>query len=175
MIAEANFQRALIHLFEIEGYGDIVDIPGDSGGRTAWGIAENYWPEYWVNGPPDREIAIRFYRTEWWVPLRLHELTSWKVAAEILECAVNTGHRPGARIAQRAYNALAESRPSGFDPLRVDGWIGPKTLAALNGMSERYEVALYAMLNWQQGHHYLQLDPRFRIAWFNRRIGGLTT
>jgi lysozyme family protein len=136
----ANPFPAIEALLEIEGKRSNHAL--DSGGDTAWGITRRHHPDMWVNGPPTREAAAGFYLGEWWNPLRLGELSSQTLAEMILEFAVNAGPITAGRAVQDGYNGAF---PPGFAPLVRDGKIGPKTVAALNGMVKRGEEDILCM------------------------------
>ena len=162
-----DYLAALEVLLDLErGYSD---HPQDTGGETLFGIARNYWPQYWADGPPTRETAERFYWAEFWTPMRLEAFLDQRVRLELLESGVNCGLRNGIKFVQRAYNML---RDSSWQDLAVDGQNGPKTIRAVNRLSRSYADALLAGCNYQQAHYYATRanNRAFVRGWFARRL-----
>lgn len=146
-----SFSFALTALFEAEG--GYSDHPDDTGGKTRFGVTERLARAYGYEGEMrllPRELAEKIYRDEFWNPLRLYEIESRFIAAEVLDTAVNMGPYQGARILQEGANLMGAE-------LKVDGIIGDKTLAAVNGLIPRYEKHLYQALNGLQFVRYLEL------------------
>ncbi len=167
-----NLKRVL----EIEGAP--TNHGWDPGGATVFGISKNFWPQYWVDGPPTFETAKRFYWVEFWLALRLPELKHAGLRAEIFEASVNCGFANGAKFAQEAYNLL---RPRGWPVLRLkdgtpggDGDIGPMTLAALNNMCVRYADSMLGGCNYFQACYYVSLNEGLKEealrGWFAKRL-----
>lgn len=164
-----DYLEALRYVLGLEG-GPTNHV-WDPGGRTAFGISEEHWPQYWEEGPPTLEDAKEFYLVEYWRPLRLSALHYQVLRIELFEAAVNCSKRDGARFAQYAYNLL---KPDEWQPLITDGIIGPKTLRALNHMSSRYLDPLLGGCNFFQGQYYVSRDyevKRHAIrGWFGKRL-----
>lgn len=173
-----GYEAALKHALNIEG--DPTNYTWDPGGATAFGIAKNYWPEYWKNGPPTYAVAQQFYLKEFWNKLRLPEIKDQALRLEIFDAAVNCGHKNAVEFAQNAYNLL---RPRGWAPLRLkngeigaDGDIGPATIAALNRMTIRYTNALLGGCNYYQAVYYAEeitnqeLKQEAIRGWFGKRL-----
>lgn len=156
----ANYNQALNRLLKIEGY--YSDHESDPGGETAWGIAKAYWPEYWEDGVPDRDTAKRFYRQEFWSPLRLDEVHDQDVAFEVFDIAVNMGKRRAVSFAQLNHNMVTRG-----NPIAVDGIIGPQTLQALNTMAWADTIRWVKSMNGIQYCYYLyrtgQLDSALAL------------
>lgn len=158
--------------------------PADRGGPTRWGItlatlkracnanataedvrclsedtARDIYRQRYVEDPGFDAVAAQ----------------SARVAAELIDSGVNVGTRRASRWLQVALNA-------GLDPrvdLLVDGICGDMTIDALRqylAAREHAEDILLAMLNAQQGDHYLRLtrinrDQRvFVNGWFLQRV-----
>lgn len=153
----ANYHEAVHELLQIEGF--LSDHPSDPGGKTAYGIAKEYWPEYWEDGPPTKEEAREFYREEFWEPLRLGEVHDQRVAYEIFEQAVNMGHRRAIRFAQQAHNMVCPVNSPWHDALVVDGRIGPNTLQGLNTM------------RWQDTIRWLKVMNGIQFSYYTYRAG----
>lgn len=130
-----------------------VDHPDDRGGRTYFGIAENYWPSWegWAlidaelaeNGKLtptfNRSMASRveqFYRVNFWGPVRGDQFPDQEIASQLYDIAVNQGTRTSGCYLQRALNALNRAGRD-FPDLVVDCRIGPATLAAMNSFLDK--------------------------------------
>lgn len=107
-------------------------VTEDAGGRTRFGIAERFHPELgdeFYCGDRDRalEIARGIYREEYWRVIQGDRIADQRVAAKLLDMAVNIGVRQAVVLCQRAVNAVGWR-------IEVDGCLGEKTLAAVNGV-----------------------------------------
>lgn len=148
--------------------GGYAHLAGDAGGRTMYGIAEKFWPQYWRNGPPSYETALLFYTNEFWHPLRLSGVESQAVANEMLDSAVNIGKRRPVLWLQESLNLLRREYTHfgiPWEPLKVDGVMGAKTVLATNEYTSRsatHERALFAALEGFQIYKYLyESQPQF--------------
>jgi lysozyme family protein len=138
------FDAAFAALMDNEG--GYANDPDDPGGETKYGISRKSYPDLDIAALTE-EDARAIYRTDFWDALSLSEVTSPDIAGEIFDTAVNMGKRIAAVIAQKALKYLGED-------LKVDGIIGPKTLAALNRWGERDPRALFVCLNGFQFMEY---------------------
>jgi lysozyme family protein len=148
----SHFAFAVEHTLEAEGV--FSDHPDDPGGATKHGITEDLARTHGYTGDMldlTEEFARHVYKLEFWDALRLDEVTSQHVAAEIFDTAVNMGPHTAVEIAQLACRLMGENN------LTVDGALGPKTLAALNTYLPRYESHLYHCLNGYQFSRYVEL------------------
>ena len=174
----ANYLKAFEKLIGVEG--GFAKIAGDVGGRTIYGIAENFWPEYWKNGPPTLDVAKLFYRKEFWNKLRLDEVNSEAIANEIFDSCVNIGFTTPVKWLQISLNILILAK-SGIRPkeldisdlihikklkmpktefgllLSVDGDLGSNTLYHLNSYTKDSlgEKALFSSIDSLQAVKYL--------------------
>lgn len=153
--------------------GVFSDTAGDRGGATKYGITAKLGMAY---GHMDihtitKGDAIRIYRAEFWDKMRLDDLLSKWVAAEIFDTAVNSGSNQAALIAQRAVNLLL--RPEQVK-LVEDGRFGPGTRAAINNLCATRHRHLLAALNGFQFQFYLDDvkshpgDVKFIAGWLRR-------
>lgn len=127
------------------------DHQQDLGGPTKYGITENEARSHGIAVRDlTRDQAIDIYHADYWVPLRLDELASRFVAAEMFDTAVNMGKSAAGQIAQQACGLLGAS-------VAVDGHVGEQTVAAINKLTERYEPHLIAALNGFQFIRYVQI------------------
>ncbi len=190
-MATSPFDAALAQVLEHEG--GYVDDPDDRGGETYRGIARRFHPDWpgWTRIDrakrradfprcldDDRELqaaVAELYRRLYWEPVGGDRLPDEALGIELMDTAVNMGVRRAARFLQEALNLLNRNQRSWPD-LVVDGWIGDKSIAALNkclrGRNGR--DWLLKVLNTLQAERYLDImrrDPsqeRFARGWLKR-------
>jgi lysozyme family protein len=127
----ANFNEALTFVLRNEDPHLSGVVTEDSGGRTRFGVAERFHPELgddFYGAPLDLalEKARDIYRADYWGAIRGDEIDDQRVAAKLLDMAVNMGVRQAVVLCQRALNASASMG------LREDGVFGQRTLKAMN-------------------------------------------
>ncbi len=98
--------------------------PADPGGMTFAGIDRRSHPEFDFKAP-DAESVARIYWADYWARSRAEEMPH-PVGEVVANYAVNTGIRRASLLLQAAIN-----RTEGGGTVRVDGVIGPQTLAAV--------------------------------------------
>jgi lysozyme family protein len=165
--------------------GGFVDHPADRGGPTRWGVTEAVARANGYDGPMrtlPRSVAVDLYRQLYWqrpgfdaVAARAPEL-----AAELFDTGINMGPTVAAGFLQRALNALNRGATDYAD-LRIDGAIGPVTLAALDAfLASRGtlgEAVLLKACDALQGARYLDLaeqrpaNEAFLYGWLANRLG----
>lgn len=156
----SSFGDALKSTFAAEGGGRLSDHPADRGGRTRWGITEKLARAHGYEGriaELPRETAEQIAEAEFWLPLRLDQIESLPVAAEIFDAAFHMGRSTAAKIAQRAANLMYAD--TDVPLLAVDGKVGPHTLNAINSLLPRYERHLYYAL---KGYRFVRYDELVR-------------
>jgi lysozyme family protein len=116
-----RFARAIERVLIHEG-GD-ADDPRDAGGRTRWGISQRTYPTLNI-ATLTRAEAIALYRRDFWMPLQGDALPP-ALAFQALDAAVNHGVGRTVRWLQRLVG------------VRVDGQLGPLTLAAIQAADQR--------------------------------------
>lgn len=145
------FDFAAHHTLSVEGgYSDHND---DRGGKTMRGITERLARAHGYKGEMRNLSAAKakqILKAEFWTPLRLDEIDSRYIAAEIFDTAVNSGPTQAVRIAQEALRWFRV-------PCRVDGRMGPATIGAINSLLPSKEKHLYAALNLRQGMRYVAI------------------
>ena len=187
------FDQAFANLDQVEG-GYVKD-PDDPGGETYRGISRKRWP-HWAGwaiidtmkhqpGFPENlktsvidEHVKDFYRTNFWEAINgdiLGEISP-AIAREMFDTEVNTGTK--GEFLQRELNAL--NYISEHADLKVDGAVGPQTLAALDRFlhirGEAGESVILAGLNAQQHTHYMDIAERspsqrkFFFGWVAKRV-----
>ncbi|MCH7573584.1 MAG: hypothetical protein IIA59_00505 [Candidatus Marinimicrobia bacterium] len=174
--------------------GGYVNDPDDLGRETYRGISRRWHPEWpgWIlvddmmgrNDFPkclDERASLQglvreFYRTEFWDKVHGDDIESEAVAAELFDTAVNMAPKDAVTILQRCLNALNKWV---MPDLKIDGIIGPETVAFLSGYLEHgSEEALLIGMNSEQGHHYIERgltkksQRRFVKGWLLKRVGG---
>lgn len=193
----ADFEIAYAPLKDFEGGYD--NDPDDRGGETYAGIARNFFPAWsgWklidqIKKNAKSKTAINrackvdhylqdlvraWYKTQWFDALGLGELPQ-PLANEIFEQSVNLGKAGSGKKVQiicNAYNYLSGAKKL-FTDLKVDGAIGPKTLAALKIIlaNKANAESLVHALNCMQGAHYLELaakkftQRKYTVGWMKR-------
>lgn len=151
----ATFDRCLEILFSREGGRANRSLKDDPGGATVYGISQRSHPEAWRDGPPSRDEAAAIFRRDYWDAIRGDDLP-WPLCLFVLECAVMSG-------VPRAVLDL-----QGACDVRVDGAIGPVTLAAarrLAGDEERLALMLADRALWLAGLRNWQANSR---GWLKR-------
>lgn len=141
----------------LQDEGVFSNHKSDRGGKTKYGITEKLFLEALRRGIisgveriEDLTVAqaTTIYFEIFWKPMRLEEVQDRIIAAEIFDTGINTGPGIGVQIAQKSVNYLAGPM------LKVDGAMGPVTLAAINKWAARDAEALFKALNGFQFIHY---------------------
>ena len=193
----ADFEIAYAPLKDFAGGYD--NDPDDRGGETYAGIARKFFPSWqgWkiidkikrsnqskaaINQAAKADHLLRdyvraWYKTTWFDALGLGELPQ-PLANEIFEQSVNLGKSGSGKKVQiicNAYNYQPGAKKL-FADLKVDGAIGPKTLAALKIIlaNKANAESLVHALNCMQGAHYLELaakkftQRKYTVGWMKR-------
>jgi lysozyme family protein len=117
-----TFDEAVSRVLKHEG--GFVDHPSDPGGATNYGITVAVARSHGYNGPMralPESMARHIYHVAYWRPMRCDDLPAG-ARYVALDAAVHSGVRQAALWLQRALGVAA------------DGVIGPRTLAAAQGM-----------------------------------------
>jgi lysozyme family protein len=169
----ANFIEHIDELLALEGGGTVHTVPGDAGGTTKWGIAQNSHPNVKVK-ELTRAEAMGIYRKEYWKPMRLDDLdvpddrVGFGLAANVFRMAVHAGVKVSANLLQQALNYVMKE---GQVPLKVDGDIGSVTISAFNGVIHSGDADV--LLRQLIGLHVSFYDGLFRKGAFHaKRIRG---
>jgi len=158
-MSAANFPAELSDELVFEG--NFVDDPQDPGGATDHGITlatlshflgRQATVEELKTMGPATERAI--YRSMFWNVIQGDQLPSG-VDLVVFDMAVNGGPKEAGEMLQRCVGA------------EVDGQIGPKTLAALAGVSARALISDYSE-DRDAYYRGLRNFPRFGDGWLNR-------
>ncbi len=165
--------------------GGYSDHPADRGGPTRWGITQATARLHGYDGDMrhlPRTTAVSIYRRQSWQRPGFDRVAERAptLAAEMFDTGVNMGPAVATGFLQRVLNALNRGARD-YPDIIVDGRIGPRTLAALDGflrVRERTgEGVLLKAVEALQGERYLQLAERrpaneaFLYGWLANRIG----
>lgn len=168
----------------IEVEGGYVNDPDDLGGATKYGITEAVARENDYYGPMEelpiskaREIYLnQFYHGPGFDRVAKH---SQDIAIELTDTGVNMGPPDAVAMLQTALNAFNDQGRIYAD-LRVDGYIGNQTIAALAAfMAHRGregEQVMLVTLNCLQASEYVRLsdirpkNERFVYGWIRNRV-----
>lgn len=169
----------------IDREGGYVDHSDDPGGATRWGITQATARAHGYTGDMrllSRDRAAAIYRGAYWLRPALDRVADQApaLAAELFDTGVNMGPGVAAAFLQRALNALNRGA-SDYPDIAIDGAIGARTLAALDGFLTRRgrsgETVLLKAVEALQGERYLSLAERrpaaeaFLYGWLANRIG----
>jgi lysozyme family protein len=169
----------------IDREGGYVNHPADRGGPTRWGITQAVARQHGYTGDLrtfPRHEAVAIYRRLYWLRPAFDRiaLRAPALAAEMFDTGVNMGPAVAATFLQRALNALNRGATD-YPDLRVDGAIGPITLAALDAFlatrGASGETVLVKAVDALQGERYVRLaeqrpaNEAFLYGWLAHRIG----
>jgi lysozyme family protein len=128
----ADFEPAFKRLMEEEGI-KLTNDPVDRGGQTFCGISRKYHPDWagWKmidrGQTPPLQMVRDFYHAKYWMPIRGNEIKSQRVA-EVLFSQFANNQEAGVKLMQRCVGVIP------------DGQIGPKTIAAINMMTDTMKL-----------------------------------
>jgi len=169
-----SFEYAFIKTLGAEG--GYSDDPFDKGGETNLGITKAVFEDALnrmvISGVSDvKDLTVAqakaIYKVDYWHKIRLGEVKSREIAAEIFDIGVNAGTKRAILITQKALNYLGEN-------LAEDGAMGPITLAAVNKWTEKDKRALLICLNGCQFIWYIEIiknnpsQKKFFRGWTKR-------
>jgi len=164
--------------------GRYSNDPKDLGGKTAWGITERVARANGYTGRMEdmtREWAKAIYRKQYWDLLCLDAVAglSKQVAFEVFDTSVNCGQGLAGRFLQRSLNVLNREETD-FQDVRIDGLVGPVTVAALKAFLDKRglegEKVLLVLLNCLQGTRYVEMsetrkkNETFTYGWIKERV-----
>lgn len=136
-------------------------VAGDPGGTTKWGIAQAFHPNVDVSTLTE-EQAIAIAKPIYWHGCRCDDLP-YPMDVLVWDAAFNMGVARGGRFLQRALRAIGVDIEYANHALRVDGAIGPATVAETVKIFDYEPKALpreYAL---------------HRLRFYNRAITGAPT
>lgn len=153
------FNDAVSYVFQKEG--GFNSVREDKGGPTKYGISQAAYPNEDIYSLTlDR--AKEIYRRDYWNKNNLGQINDMQKATAALDTVVNHGR--GAKLLQEAANRAGAN-------LKVDGAIGPKTIAAINSISvTKFANALYDIRRAYY-EKLVEADPSQNVfikGWLNR-------
>ena len=92
------------------------------------------------------------YHALYWNKMNGDEIANQNIATCIFDTGVNRGMSVGNKYAQRVCNQLGSS-------LVLDGQLGPKSIAAINGYAQHAFVTHYEALEWAGYEALLSGNP----------------
>lgn len=157
----ATFNEKIIG---IEG-SEYTNDPKDKGGETKYGISKRSYPKLDIKNLTE-EQAVAIYKKDFWDKNNLSALTHQDIAEILFYLIVHSGAETAICIVQRAVNKCGYT-------LKVDGKLGPLTMAVLNSSNWEWmeaEIRL-AVCAW-----YLRIvdkdksQAKFFIGWIRRAL-----
>ena len=142
--------------------GGYVNDPDDLGGETNFGIAKRFYPDVDIKNLTKDE-ASDIYRRDYWDKNKVDEMPE-QLRHIYFDMCVNQGKGTAVKVLQRACN----SKKAG---LKVDGGLGPKTIAAISESNveldrvRAYRVKYYADLVTRKP----DLE-KFYFGWYKRAL-----
>lgn len=171
-----NFETAIDYVIRNEG--GYVDHPNDKGGKTRYGITRLSFQDYYDREPKDGEIenltltvAKEIYHQNYWLKNSCDKITCGSLATVVLDSGVLFGTGTAARAVQETLKG------AGFPLVRVDGKIGPVTLAAINSIDPTTFIYSFKKLLTDRVLKIIEKSPElavFKRGWFSR-LNRMTT
>ncbi len=155
----ADFAKAIIPVLEHEG--GYVNDPVDPGGETKYGISKRAYPDLDIKGL-SIEDAMVIYKEDYWDKIQGDELFGEKLAANLLDAAVNVGVRRAVKQLQRALDW----------GLKIDGVLGPATLRCANAV-DGWANAEFTLERIAFYHRLVRVDPvrkKYIMGWIARAL-----
>lgn len=157
----SHFHFAFAELMEHEG--GYVDNPSDPGGETKYGISKRSYPTLDIRNLT-KTHAAEIYERDYWRRFYLHQIHDARVATKILLMCVVRRPETAVKLVQSALCAAEH-------PVEVDGFIGPKTIHAINASDP---AMLLGALRSESANHFRRLvekKPSLRVflnGWLRR-------
>ena len=155
---ESNYQKCLETILHHEG--GYVNDPDDPGGETNFGIAKRSHPDVDIANLT-KDGAKEIYKEHYWDKNKVESLSE-ELRHIYFDMCVNQGRGRAVKILQRAANGKGAE-------LKVDGGMGPKTIAAMEGVEldrvRAYRIKYYADLVTRKP----DLE-KFYFGWFRRAL-----
>lgn len=139
--------------------GGYVNDPYDIGGETKYGISHAAYPKITIKSLTlDQAKAI--YKRDYWLRNKCDKMP-WPIACVFFDCVVNHNPIEATRWLQSALGVTA------------DGIIGPKTLAAIDGVKTPLDVARDITLSRRDYVEGLHNYDRYKAGWNRRHLDTL--
>ena len=144
----------------LEHEGGYVHDPKDLGGETNFGIAGRFYPDVDIKNLT-KDGAKDIYRKDYWDKNKIDDVSD-NLKHIYFDMCVNQGRGRAVKILQQAANAKGAG-------LKVDGGMGPMTIAAMDGVElqrvRAYRIKYYADLVTRKP----DLE-KFYFGWFRRGL-----
>lgn len=158
----ANFDLAVVKTLAREGGAKTIEISGDTGGLTKYGISQAAYPREDIRNLTEQR-ARELYKQDYWDRIGGDALTSQLVAENIFDTAVNMGVGTASKLAQ----LCADITPA-------DGIIGNHSTTVINAMEEHQFLAAYTLSKIARYANICNKDntqTKFLLGWINRALG----
>lgn len=145
-----------------EGGSRITNVSSDRGGLTKFGISQRSYPNVDIENLTEVD-AIGIYKKDYWDRISGDKISSERIAENIFDTAVNMGVNTASRFAQVV-----------VDLDLIDGIIGSKTLAKINGCNEEIFILKYTLTKIEYYAKICNKDRtqgKFLLGWINRALG----
>ena len=140
--------------------GGYVNDPDDPGGETNFGVAKRSHPDVDIANLT-KDGAKEIYKEHYWDKNKVESLSE-ELRHIYFDMCVNQGRGRAVKILQHAANAKGAG-------LKVDGGMGPMTIAAMDGVEldrvRAYRIKYYADLVTRKP----DLE-KFYFGWFRRGL-----
>ena len=166
-----TFDKAFEYTQDWEGWSAYTNDKDDPGGPTKYGITLGTLKGERFDVDRDGDVDADDVRSltyedakailieNYWSKMWCDKIESERIAIKLFDCAVNMGPFRATKIAQEALNDLRCG-------LVVDGRMGPKTLASLNGADED---VFFLFLVSRLEQYYVGLNrPKYQKGWLRR-------
>lgn len=141
--------------------GGLNTTPGDAGGTTKWGISQRSYPKIDIASLTEAQ-AYHIFLTDFWPTFS--GINDNRIAAKVADLSFPLGPPEAVKIVQRA---LLRWTPG----IKVDGVMGPKTLAAINGDDVGLllgDICIEAALVFDEIATDHPVDEKFLKNWLHR-------
>ena len=157
-----------------------VNDPDDPGKETKWGISKRSYPQLDI-AALTIEQAIEIYFQDFWISPGFNFMDDFDLTRQAFDLGVNCGTRTAIKMLQRAVNSVCTGEVAprrraawrqkvvtllGGKTLRVDGLLGPITLAVIKACP--YRDALNMALRGEAYDHYKKGNPLYIPGWLER-------
>lgn len=166
----ATFEPALQLVLKHEG--GFSDDPDDAGLTTNHGISLRFYRKKVKVDATPKDIrkltvieAADIYKKYFWDTQLYNEIQSQRIANRLFDLSINCGISTANSFIQKAINKLKPATN-----LVVDGYVGPKTLDAINTLGE---TEVYCFLLSEAIRYYLSIarknnNNKYFYGWINR-------
>tara|TARA_R100000734_G_C3316022_1_gene108318 strand:+ start:557 stop:1030 length:474 start_codon:yes stop_codon:yes gene_type:complete len=154
-------QNIIAKVIEREGGDKLTKDPSDPGGTTKYGISQRANPDVDIENLT-LEQAIDIYTDKYWHPSRAIDFPKHLMDMYFDMC-VNFGQFKAVKIVQEAVNHKSKNT------LKVDGRIGPKTLAAVQTL-ELNRLRSFRIMHYVKICMANKKLMKYYYGWFRRTM-----